>query len=57
MQRVQIEFAQQVTTGNQRDGEQQQSDCQPDGLTIFADSIQQAQTLGFDRLCRSDGVL
>ncbi|MCY1180509.1 hypothetical protein D9M73_209600 [compost metagenome] len=57
MQRVKVEFAQQVATGNQRDGEQQQGDRQADGLAVFADSIKQAQALRLDRLCRCDGVL
>ncbi|MNI55445.1 hypothetical protein D3C73_1103970 [compost metagenome] len=42
VQRVQVELAQQVTTGNQRDGEQQQGDRQADGLAVLADSIKQA---------------
>ncbi|MNW04235.1 hypothetical protein D3C71_2002970 [compost metagenome] len=57
MQSVQIEFAQQVTTGNQRDRKQQQRYRQADGLTVFADAIKQAQPLGLDRLCCCDGVL
>ncbi|MNG15485.1 hypothetical protein D3C84_993170 [compost metagenome] len=57
MQRVQVEFAQQVTTGNQRNSEQQQRDGQTQGLAVFADQVQQAQTFGLDRLCGSDGVL
>ncbi len=57
MQRVKVEFAQQVVTGNQRDREQQQGDRQANGLTVFAQSIKQAQALGIDRLCCCDSVL
>jgi hypothetical protein len=43
---VEIEFAQQMAAGNQRNGKQQQRDRQTDGLAVFAQPIQQAQALG-----------
>jgi hypothetical protein len=36
MQGVEIEFAQQMAAGNQRNGKQQQRDRQTDGLAVFA---------------------
>ena len=57
LQRVEVQFQQQVSAGDQGDCKQQQGNGQPDGLPVFAQQIQPTQTSGSDRLFCCDGVL
>ncbi|MNG10769.1 hypothetical protein D3C87_2069760 [compost metagenome] len=46
MQCIDVQFAEQMATGDQGNGEQQQGHGQADGLTVAAQAVNPAQMLG-----------